>query len=128
MSPLVRRIVPALACVALFACKEAAAPLTACTDPVVLTIANAAQPRFSWSPGCLAFRLGVTDSLGAYVWEVEADSGNSLAPAITYGVAPAGAASTMAPAALETGHRYAVGLFYVSGDSVVNASARAFVH
>lgn len=97
------------------ACKEESllGPPLPCTADDLVTLSVSASPatRFSWSPGCLAFRLAVVDTAGNYMWEIEADSGNALASGITYGVVPGNATETVPSTALVSGRRYAVGLF-----------------
>ena len=107
------------------ACGEETGPPTPCLDDtgVVLAVATGASPRFNWSPACLAFRLGVTDSVGTFVWQIDADSGNTLHSGVTFGVVPDGATETIPAAALQVGQRYAVGLFRATGDSVPNEAS-----
>lgn len=125
MRTLVRSTVVVVAMSLAAACSEETGPPTPCLDDtgVVLAIATGASPRFSWSPACLAFRLGVTDSVGTFVWQIDADSGNALHSGVTYGVVPDGATETMPAAALQVGQRYAVGLFRATGDSVPNEAS-----
>lgn len=116
------------------ACREEnlLGPPVPCTadDLVTLTVSPGAATRFTWSPTCLAFRLGVTDTTGTYMWEIEADSGNTLASGITYGVVPDNATETIPSTALIAGRRYAVGLFRRIGppppDSVAEVQAILF--
>jgi hypothetical protein len=97
------------------ACKEEnlLGPPVPCTadDLVTLTVSSGPGTRFSWSPTCLAFRLAVVDTAGTYLWEIEADSGNTLASGITYGVVPDNATETVPSSALVAGRRYVAGLF-----------------
>lgn len=123
----------ALACAALAACgTDPVAPPLPCTadDFVTLSVAVSPTPRFTWSPPCLVFSLGVADNEGTIVWEIEADSGNALASGVTYGVVPPGVTQTQAPAALLSGAFYAVGLSRRVGtppsDSVTEVQAIGF--
>ena len=125
MPSLVRGAVLALACSVLASCKDATAPSEPCEDDtgVALIIATSPEPRFSWTPACLAYRVGVSDSTGVIVWQIDADSGNTLHSGVTFGVVPDGATETIPAAALQVGQRYAVGLFRATGDSVPNEAS-----
>jgi hypothetical protein len=111
-----------VACSVLASCKDATAPSEPCEDDtgVALIIATSPEPRFSWTPACFAFRLGVSidDSLGTIVWQIDADSGNTLRSGVTYGVVPDGATETVPAEALIAGQRYAVGLFRTASDTI----------
>ncbi len=86
-----------------------------------MSIAPGSRPQFGWSPVCLAFRFEVeiADSvgLGTTIWSVQAgDTLNVIAPNVTYGVMPQGATTqSVPPAALQSGHKYAVGVFRYAG-------------
>lgn len=130
-----RRTLAALAALALCApaaCKESklVGPPLPCVpeDLVDLTVTVNPTPRFTWSPACLSPRLAVADSLGNFVWQIDADSGSTLTSGITYGVVPAGATETIPAATLTAGHRYAVGVYRQVGttDSVEVAQAASF--
>jgi hypothetical protein len=98
------------------ACKSTEPRLPACTEPVVLSVSSAASPRFSWSPQCLMFRVEVQDTAGAAMWAVQANAVDSIAPGVTYGVMPQGAATQpVAPVPLQSGRRYALGVFRYAG-------------
>ena len=96
-------------------------PVTACKAgpgyPVSVVSGN--PPRFEWTPPCLAFKVEVevADSLATTVWSVQAgDTLNVIAPGVTYGVMPSGATQqNVAPAPLQSGHRYAVAVFRYAG-------------
>jgi hypothetical protein len=119
-----RRFNIGVACVllgwGLLSCATSTEPsVLSCSDPaissgggVLLSVGAGTAPRFSWSPVCRAYSLVVTDSVGTTMWGVISDSGSTLAPAVTYGVLPAGPNSQIqAPVALQTGKQYAVGLY-----------------
>lgn len=96
-------------------CSDSTDPAVPCTDAVILTVGSSTAPTFSWTPTCLAYQLEVQDSTGADMWGVAADSGNTLASGLQYGVVPAQASASMAPVALVSGQFYAVGLFRLAG-------------
>jgi hypothetical protein len=85
---------------------------------VALAVQTGGEPRITWHPACLAFRLGVTDSVGTVVWQIDADGGNTLASGVTYGVVPAGNTEIVAAVTLTVGHRYSVGLFRTTSDTL----------
>ena len=101
-------------------CKSSTGPsLLSCSDPSIsggggeiLTVSSGTTPTFSWSPGCLAYSLVVTDDTGAVMWGVASDSGNTMPPPVGYGVVPGGPHHQLqAPTALIAGKQYAVGLY-----------------
>ena len=120
MPTLVRGAVLALACCALASCKEATGPSVPCLDDtgVALIIATSPEPRFSWTPACLAYRLGVSDSTGTIIWQIDADSGNTMRSGVTYGTIPAGSSETIPAGTLTAGQFYAVGLFRTASDTL----------
>lgn len=120
MPGFVRGALLAVACCVVGSCRDATAPAEPCEDDtgVALIVATSPEPRFSWTPTCLAYRLGVSDSVGVIVWQIDADSGNTMRSGVTYGVVPAGSSETIAAAALTAGHRYAVGLFRTASDTI----------
>ncbi len=120
MPSLVRGAVLVVACSVLASCKDATAPSVPCEDDtgVALIIATSPEPRFSWTPTCLAYRLGVSDSAGTIIWQVDADSGNTMRSGVTYGVVPTGSSETIPAATLTAGQRYAVGLFRTASDTI----------
>ena len=68
--------------------------LPACSTPVTPTVSAGLTPTFDWSPACRVSLLRVREAdTDAPVWSVFADppDGRGIAPAVTYGSAPAGA-------------------------------------
>lgn len=97
---------------------------------VELTVGPGVRPIYSWTSQCLGVALFVTDmTTGESVWGVTTGGNtykNTLRPALTHGLKPAGTDEVFPPVALVRGRTYEVILFRQDGQFSVIAGQALF--
>ena len=92
-------------------------PLSACSDPVSITVSEGTTPRIAWTPACGVERLVVSQavppSMGVATvqrWAIRAD-GRLIEPAVRYALPPRGATVDVPAEPLAAGRPSGVELF-----------------
>ena len=100
-----------VALIALTSCGDGTGPV--CIDDVRIGVGTGLTPPISWSPACQAGELHVEalNGSGAVMWIITSPSSfHDIAPPLTYGTVPAGAAqvSELRPLVAGTPYRASV--------------------
>jgi hypothetical protein len=113
-------------------CSDTTSP-KACGGTVQVAVLRLPNPIFTWSPACgvSSFQVVTVPSApGAMeesVWGFTVPEQSPIGPAVTYGIAPAGATVWQQPSALLAGGTYRVRVMQTVGlDVVVGNGERVF--